>query len=177
MTKEEFLNKLSLDGATVFIMRGIPGSGKSTLTKDIKNVSLQKNYQCRVLSADDFFTFSNGEYDFNPVFLKDAHEDCLRDFCNRITAGYFVIVVDNTNIDPQDFDHYVKIATAFGYKVNIVSLFVTPETGDRNIHKVPPETINRMYLKLNDPNINLNLRKLVKKYGCEHFTIAEPLEE
>jgi predicted kinase len=177
MTKQEFLKQIDLKEPTVFIMRGIPGSGKSTLSKDIKDISLLQNYQCRAVSADDFFVLFNGDYKFNPSYLRDAHEDCLRNFCNRVAAGYFVVIVDNTNIDPKDFDHYVKIASAFGYKVNIVTSFITVEDASRNIHNVPPETINKMYLKINNPDVNSSLRKLVKNYGCHHFIIEEPLEE
>lgn len=64
--------KLIRQSRIMFINRGLPGSGKSTLSKKIASVyGQQKTIIC---SGDDFFVDSNtGEYRFNAEKLHDAH--------------------------------------------------------------------------------------------------------
>lgn len=53
----------------MFINRGLPGSGKSTLSNKIKNI-YEKTVIC---SGDDYFTSSSGEYKFDASKLSEAH--------------------------------------------------------------------------------------------------------
>uniref|UniRef100_A0A8W8KSP8 Uncharacterized protein n=1 Tax=Magallana gigas TaxID=29159 RepID=A0A8W8KSP8_MAGGI len=58
---------------TVFIMRGVSGSGKSTIAR-----AIQKVYPSAVLcSADDYF-MREGEYHFSADDLESAHKYCQR---------------------------------------------------------------------------------------------------
>jgi adenylate kinase family enzyme len=55
---------------TLFLVRGIPGSGKSTFAKHIWN-------EYAICEADKFFhNKETGEYNFDPSRLKEAHEWC-----------------------------------------------------------------------------------------------------
>jgi uridine kinase len=54
----------------MFINRGLPGSGKSTLSKRIKYI-----YETTVIcSADDYFMDSNDNYNFDINKRPQAHQ-------------------------------------------------------------------------------------------------------
>ncbi len=55
----------------MFINRGLPGSGKSTLSKKIKE--LYGSEKTVVCSADDFFTDKDGNYNWVENKLGEAH--------------------------------------------------------------------------------------------------------
>ena len=51
----------------LYIVRGIPGSGKSTFAKTLGG----QHYE-----SDMFFINENGEYNFDVTKIKDAHQWC-----------------------------------------------------------------------------------------------------
>ncbi len=53
---------------TLYIVRGIPGSGKSTFAKTLGG----QHYE-----ADMFFIDENGVYNFDFTKIKDAHQWCI----------------------------------------------------------------------------------------------------
>ena len=53
----------------MFINRGLPGSGKSTLSRKIA----ETYEQTIVCAGDDFFTDENGNYIFDAKKLPEAH--------------------------------------------------------------------------------------------------------
>jgi uridine kinase len=58
----------------MFVMRGLPGSGKSTLSKRIATVYDTEDQKTVICSGDDYFTDpENGEYKFNAQKLQEAH--------------------------------------------------------------------------------------------------------
>lgn len=152
MTTEEFLKTVNPqeDTQTVYIMRGLPGSGKSTLAKKIyEKWFVYGRTPCCIASADNFWINSNGEYKFNAKLVPENHYWCLRKFIYNITATAGCIVLDNTNTSLKEFEHYVKIAQAYFYKVVIVTLSCdVPVSLARNTHNVPEETIKRMASRL-----------------------------
>ena len=120
----------------VTIMRGIPGSGKSTYAK-----ALNPEVIC---SADLFFMVS-GEYNFDPSLISEAHKTCLRQFLHSLNRRAKDIVVDNTNIHAWEISPYYNVAEAHCYEVEIVNVhFDAPTAHNRCIHGVPFDVIYRM---------------------------------
>jgi NEDD4-binding protein 2 len=122
---------------TVIIMRGLPGSGKSTKAK---------SYGGTVVSADDFFV-QEGEYRFDRSKIAAAHSATQAKFVEALERGDSPIVVDNTNTQRWEMNFYKNKARDYGYDVVIDP--VTPdlpleELAKRNIHGVPLETLQRM---------------------------------
>lgn len=125
----------------VIIMRGIPGSGKSTW--------IAKNAPDAVVcSADHYFIQPDGSYVFMPEDLYLAHGACKTKFTQALMEKKPTVVVDNTNVRKRDVEWYVEEALSLGVDfadLYIVTLHVDPKVGaERNLHGVPPEVCQRM---------------------------------
>lgn len=132
----------------VYIMRGLPGSGKSTWAKD----NLPHAVVC---SADHFHTGSDGVYRFDPANAGNAHGECLKKFAIlletfRITGNGPDVVVDNTNTTAAELAPYVALSAAYGVEYEIVFIPCDFATACyRNTHRVPRATIWHMMQNLN----------------------------
>lgn len=103
----------------MFIMRGLAGSGKSTIVEVLK----KKYKTSQVCSADNFFS-RNGSYEFDVNLLGEAHLYCqnlARAACENMTS---VIVIDNTNVMRWEMKAYLELAVMHNYVV----VMVTPKT-------------------------------------------------
>ena len=122
-----------------YIMRGVPGSGKSTVARQIAG-------DVGVIHSTDSFLHVNGEYKFDPKKLKEYHEKNFEDFKKSIEEGKPIVICDNTNIQRWEFEPYQKIAEENGYIVAIVSMpHPDPEVAeDRTEHSVPAKSIQNM---------------------------------
>ena len=103
-----------------YIIRGLPGTGKSALAKSLSLTSESKLYN--VFSTDDFFMDANN--------------------------GQVVCVIDNTNTMKWEYEEYEKMAESFGFMVQVISIDwdanAIPLYAERNTHGVPVEAIERM---------------------------------
>lgn len=125
---------------TVFIMRGIPGSGKSAVAAHIAGE------RAAIASADHYFEKKSGGYRFDHKQLGAAHDHCKQEFLEFIRNKERCIVVDNTNVQRRDYFYYEKVARQNGYAVvTVVIEEQDPNTCyRRNAHGVPFETVQRM---------------------------------
>jgi 2',3'-cyclic-nucleotide 3'-phosphodiesterase len=126
------------------IMRGLPGSGKTTLAK-----SLARHYGGALIFNADAYHTVDGEYRYDPAKAGWAHSECLRMFTLSVSAGSEVVIVDNTNTSGLQIAPYVRVAEAFGYEVSIIEMGCSIlDSIERNTHDVPEETICRMAMHL-----------------------------
>ena len=114
----------------IILVRGISGSGKSTFAKQICN---------NVASADDYF-MKDGEYQFDPKKLKDAHSYCLQKTIDYLDLGESVAVA-NTFTEEWEMKPYFDLAARKG--IMIFSVVVENRHGGKNIHGVPANVIAR----------------------------------
>ena len=121
----------------LYIVRGIPGSGKSTFAKSLGGTHFE---------ADMFF-MKDGEYKFDMFKLKDAHKWC-QDSVNtamilNTTADLNkTIVVSNTFTQEWEMKPYFELAEVHGYKV--FSIIIENRHGGVNEHNVPEEVLSSM---------------------------------
>ncbi|OQR82021.1 hypothetical protein THRCLA_11208, partial [Thraustotheca clavata] len=120
----------------VVVLRGVPGSGKSTLSQCIQEYCSSHSLTCQVCSADDFF---NGTYDRS--LLADAHASCKQSFTNALDAKIDVIVIDNTNLQVRHVKEYLDAATTHDYQASIFELGAPNVQAciRRSCHAVPLE--------------------------------------
>lgn len=123
----------------LYVMRGVPGAGKSTFLSKIQYPPVT------VCSADHHFIQADGSYVFDGTQLSVAHGNCFRQFSNLLEAGTSPLAVDNTNRNWKAMARYVEAGLAAGYDVEVVDL-QTPYmvAAARNVHGVPEESVLRM---------------------------------
>ena len=117
----------------LYIVRGIPGSGKSTFAKTLGG----KHYE-----ADMYFIDESGNYNFDPTKIKDAHQWCQRMVKGDMILEYPKIVVSNTFTQEWEIESYVNMAKEFGYIV--FSVIVENRHGGVNEHGVPEDKLQIM---------------------------------
>ena len=124
----------------LILLRGLPGSGKSTLAKTI--LQLRSTDEPEVLSADDFFEDKEGDYNFDPTKLKEAHNYCQFRCSERMRQQKARIVVANTFTQEWEMDEYFKMAERYNYRVHTV--IVENRHGNENVHGVPEDKVQQM---------------------------------
>jgi predicted kinase len=124
----------------LILLRGLPGSGKTTLAKII--LQLRSTDEPEVLSADDFFEDKEGDYNFDPTKLKEAHNYCQFRCSERMRQQKAKIVVANTFTQEWEMDEYFKMAERYNYRVHTV--VVENRHGNENVHGVPEDKLQQM---------------------------------
>jgi predicted kinase len=133
----------------LFLVRGLPGSGKTSFATAIWN-------DYAVCEADKFFYDKEGNYNFDPTKLKEAHAWCKNEVESKMIEHqnnqqyYPEIAVSNTFTQEWEMEDYFKLAEKYGYKV--VSLIIENRHGGQNVHGVPEDKLqimkNRFQIKL-----------------------------
>lgn len=113
------------------LVRGLPGSGKSTYAKGMKALHLE---------ADQFFEDGLGYYKFDPKLLSVAHDWCYSNTVKALKCG-FRVVVSNTFTKMWELERYLSIPSLIdGVSVSVVEMKTQFET----IHGVPEEKLKQM---------------------------------
>ena len=125
----------------LFLVRGLPGSGKTSFASAIWN-------DYAVCEADKFFYDKEGNYNFDPLKLKEAHAWCKNEVESKMIEHqnnqqyYPEIAVSNTFTQEWEMEDYFKLAEKYEYKV--VSLILENRHGSQNVHGVPDEKLQIM---------------------------------
>jgi len=141
----------------VLIMRGPPGSGKSSFINAIMSVpgdplgSMAEGnlgydrHDMVVISIDKYLTV-NGKYHYSKDRVTAAYKQCMADFDRVIQRRPPMIIVDNTNTYKDHYKFYVSTAKQYGYAVFTVTAegWDVEECVKRNVHNVPADVVRRM---------------------------------
>jgi ABC-type molybdenum transport system ATPase subunit/photorepair protein PhrA len=120
----------------LFLLRGLPGSGKSTVAKIISGGSGPTHYEA------DMYFMKNGTYEFDGSKLKNAHEWCKDMVYMDMLKEVPVIAVSNTFTQEWEMEAYYNLAKEHGYAV--FSLVVENRHGGVNEHGVPADKLDQM---------------------------------
>ena len=116
--------------STITIVRGVSGSGKSSL------VSWVFDDRATHLEADMYF-MKDGKYQFDQSKLKNAHEWC-RHQTEESMKNKENIVVSNTFTTEWEMKPYLDLAEKYGY--TMFTVIVENRHGNKDIHNVSEET-------------------------------------
>lgn len=119
------------NGKTVFLIRGLPGSGKSSLARMIADV---------VCENDELFTNGN-RYQFIKTGAELAESHCFAKFKEAIADDIDKIAVANVFAEPASMERYERLAGKHGYRVHRM---VLERCEKQNIHGIPEAEIEKM---------------------------------
>ncbi len=117
------------------LVRGLPGSGKSTYAKSLNIFHVE---------ADMYF-IRNGKYTYNREDIGYAHSWCYETFTEAI-VNLLDVVVSNTFTTKKEIEQYITFAELYDCDYQIITL--TSNFG--SAHGVPKETVNRMKQRWED---------------------------
>ena len=146
----------------VIIMRGVSGSGKSTVAGKVAAAATGG----AVVSADEYFhlpkaggrdrdggQIPNRGYDFNPAELGYAHAYSMRRFIAALQDRNDV-VVDNTNTTAQEVAPYLLVAQSYRADVTIIHVRCDFDVAcKRNVHDVPKGAISGQLHRLTNETL------------------------
>jgi len=122
----------------VIILRGLPGSGKSTYAKTLTGFT--------IVSADLFPDLYDEHWSINFDKIGDAHDWCYSQFCMALKAGRSVCV-DNTNISLFEIAPYRMEARRCKAEISYRTFgkdIPDEKLAERTLHGVPISSIRAM---------------------------------
>jgi predicted kinase len=133
-----------IDQNAVFMLRGLPGAGKTTWAE-----KTFKGKMFSIYSADHYFEQNDGSYFFEKEKIGKAHGECLKRFVLGLnhygSLSYNCpLVVDNTNLFALDLSPYVNLAQAYERKWCIITFHVEAHIAfKRQKHGVDEKAFSR----------------------------------
>lgn len=117
----------------LYLIRGLPGAGKSTLAK-----KLAQRHQAEHWEADMYFV-KDGVYQFDGRKIGEAHDYCIRNAIDGMYNGQKVIV-SNTFTRCLEMMEYIETAEKLSIPITMIEC--TSNYG--SIHGVPASVLVRM---------------------------------
>jgi predicted kinase len=143
----------------LYLMQGIPGSGKSTVAEGIRKLAVMTDgpAQVDIFSTDEFWYLENSNvYAYDPTLAGEAHRWNQQRTIEAMQKGVWTIIIDNTNIKKSAAKPYLMLAEIYGYEVTVIRVVVPAEVAiDRQKKRpkdrqIPAEVIIRMHGEMED---------------------------
>ncbi len=116
----------------LILLRGLPGSGKSTFAE------LIGGFRCEA----DMYFMVDGEYKFDLNKIKEAHRWCKEQCESFMVREKSKVIVSNTFTQEWEMEDYYDLAKRYGYKVT--SVIVENRHEGKSIHNVPDASLGNM---------------------------------
>ena len=105
----------------LIILRGLPGSGKTTFANFLKSQATDKE-SVSIYSFNSFFENKDGKYSFDGRRVREAKNESYYVVENLMKSGKPVIIVDDCNVTIADVKPYIEDAETNKYDVEIVEI-------------------------------------------------------
>lgn len=121
----------------LYLVRGLPGSGKSTFAATLSGALRAPHFE-----HDMYLYTPEGEYLWTEERMAYAWRQCLRDTEQKMSLEFPAIIVSNVFPNGKAMRPYRKLADSYGY--NITYVVVENRRGGVNVHDVPEEALAHM---------------------------------
>lgn len=132
-----------INSKVAIILRGVPGSGKSTFVDILRSLPSSVS----IHAIDDLHTDNNGNFLWDEENADRLYTLNFANFVKSCAAGVQIVVCDAINVETQSFQKYVDIANQYDYCVYVVCPNPpTPaESTKRNKHHTSSSQARDMY--------------------------------
>jgi predicted kinase len=133
----------------LYLMQGIPGSGKSSMA-----AMIAKQTDGMIYSTDDLWYDEKGKYNFDATRLGEMHRLNQRLVSEAMVDGTASIIVDNTNLTAAAIEPYVVLAQIHEYTIQVVrvecdlAVAVARNAMRPEDRRVPEPTLRNMAVKM-----------------------------
>lgn len=125
----------------LILLRGIPGSGKTTMAKLIKSLA-DDRVEIEEICADDCWEKPYTAETFTINDHKNAHQKCQLKVTTWMHNKVSIIIVHNTFSTSTELQPYFELAGKFGYRVH--TLICENRHGSKSKHNVPDDILGIM---------------------------------
>jgi predicted kinase len=131
------------------ILIGLPGSGKSSFARTLRDMTYYQGVGCEVYSTDDEFIGPGGKYCFVWQLLERNHLRTYKKVAQAMVRDVPHVILDNTNLRRAHRLEYVRLAYAMNYEVeyHVIGAFDEEAVSlyaNRCLHGVTAEKIGIM---------------------------------
>jgi predicted kinase len=166
----------------LFLLRGAPGVGKSTLLKELGVHDYALNSDMYRMALQSPLLTESGDFKINQMYgRREAWHMLYETLDKRMYNGDFVII-DATHSKPSDMVAYRALADKYRYEIIVIDFTSIPMevAKERNLmrdeHKqVPEATIEKHYLRFKSTRVPENMTVVDYKDAKEAFRLS-PIE-
>ena len=99
----------------LIVLRGLPGSGKSTFAEELK-VLLQENRIDSIIISNDSLRKQDSNYVYditnNNKIYQESYKNLIESLANKVP----VVIIDNCNLSINLIENYKRLSNKFSYK-------------------------------------------------------------
>lgn len=134
----------------VIFLRGISGSGKTTISKALSYLLGAENVA--TFSADNYFT-KDGVYRFDIKKAPEAHQDCVSSMELALqSSAYRYVIMDNTHTQLWHLSNAENTANKYDVTLFYIDIIVPDKPHfeiclKRQRHNVPEDVLLNQWLK------------------------------
>lgn len=99
----------------LIILRGLPGSGKSTFAEELK-VLLQENRIDSIIISNDSLRMQDSNYVYDITNNNKIYQECYKILVESLVNKVPVVIIDNCNLNINLINNYKRLSVKFNYK-------------------------------------------------------------